>query len=467
VAALSFDRPRLRPNAVLVASFPVALLLGLAIGHKLGQGVGMTVGIAYVLVLLMDVAVGIAVWVPIVFLAGIPALWAAPDITTALVLAAWLGALRVGTPAVRSVLRAHARLFLALVVLVAWFAASLAWQTHPAVGRSNLLALLACAALMAAIATMAATPRAARLIVVGFVAGATLTVLYGLIDTQVLAPSASALSHAAQGGRRTDGTGGLFDPNELAASLVPALVLAGALIGLRRGAAWRLGLGAAMVVMALGLAATESRGGIIGALVAVAAALVLFKGRRGPLLLGLLAVAAALGLWFTANPAALSRITNYDGGGSGRSELWRLAGAMAADHPIIGVGYGGFQSHAPAYARRVGPLRFLAVTVEHPKVVHNTFLQVLAEDGLVGLALFLGVILAALRAAYLAAELFDRRGSPAFATLARAVLVGSIGLLAAAFFVSLTTDYRLWLLLALGPALLGVARGPLPALPWP
>ncbi|MEA2266373.1 MAG: hypothetical protein QOE27_1956 [Solirubrobacteraceae bacterium] len=462
---LALPAARLRSYAVLTAAFPAALFIGLVTAHKPGQGAGVAVGIAYVLILLLDVAMGIALWVPIVFLAGLPALWAAPDITTALVLAASVGAFRVGTPAVRRVLRAHVRLFVALGAMVAWFVSSLAWETDPAGGRSRLLALLAAAALMVVIATMGATPRALRLIVIGFVAGGTVTVLYGLVDTQVLAPSSAALSNAAVSGRRVDGTGGLFDPNELAAALVPALILACAMMGVYRGAVQRLALGLAVGVMTIGLAATESRGGFIGAVVALLAALILFKGRRGALLLGVCTVAAGLGLWFAANPAALTRVTNYDGGGSGRTELWRMAWAMTEQHPLAGVGYGGFPAHAPSYERRVGPLKFLAVTVERPKVVHNTYLQVLAEDGIVGLVLLLGLIAAALRAAHLAAAEFDRRGSPGLAGVARAVLVGTIGFLAAAFFVSLTTDYRLWLLLGLGPALLGIARGPLPGTP--
>jgi hypothetical protein len=133
---LALPPARLRSYAVLASAFPAALFLGLVTAHKPGQGVGVAVGIAYLLILLVDVAMGIALWVPIVFLAGLPALWAAPDITTALVLAAAVGALRVGTPAVRRVLRSHLRLFIALGTMVAWFVSSLAWETDPAGGSS-------------------------------------------------------------------------------------------------------------------------------------------------------------------------------------------------------------------------------------------------------------------------------------------------------------------------------------------
>jgi hypothetical protein len=41
--------------------------------------------------------------------------------------------------------------------------------------------------------------------------------------------------------------------------------------------------------------------------------------------------------------------------------------------------------------------------------------------------------------------------------LARAVLVAAISMLIAAFFLSAAVDGRMWVLLALGPALLGIA----------
>jgi hypothetical protein len=51
----------------------------------------------------------------------------------------------------------------------------------------------------------------------------------------------------------------------------------------------------------------------------------------------------------------------------------------------------------------------------------------------------------------------ERRGDQVLGTLARGVLVAVIGVLVAAAFVSLGSDPVLWLLLALGPALLAVA----------
>ena len=74
-----------------------------------------------------------------------------------------------------------------------------------------------------------------------------------------------------------------------------------------------------------------------------------------------------------------------------------------------------------------------------------------------GLGLFLAVIAASLGAAWKAAPMFERRGDQALGTLARGVLVAAVGVLVAAFFVSLGSHPVLWLLLALGPAVLTVA----------
>ena len=115
------------------------------------------------------------------------------------------------------------------------------------------------------------------------------------------------------------------------------------------------------------------------------------------------------------------------------------------------------RERSPRFVHRPGALNNVDLIAEKPHVVHNTYLELLTETGAVGLGLFLAVIAASLGAAWKAAPMFERRGDQALGTLARGVLVAAVGVLVAAFFVSLGSHPVLWLLLALGPAMLTVA----------
>ena len=133
---------------------------------------------------------------------------------------------------------------------------------------------------------------------------------------------------------------------------------------------------------------------------------------------------------------------------------------MSGDHPVAGVGLAGFPTEAKNYVREPGNLQFVRLIVDQPHVTHNVYLQQLAETGIVGLALLLAVIGACLAAAERAARRFEALGERALATLARAVGRRDVGFLTASLFISNSTDKRLWIVLALGPALLGAASSP-------
>jgi O-antigen ligase len=96
--------------------------------------------------------------------------------------------------------------------------------------------------------------------------------------------------------------------------------------------------------------------------------------------------------------------------------------------------------------------------VLNPKVAHNIYLELWADLGIVGLALFLGFVVMAVRAALAAVKLLQHAGRRADEILARALIVAIAGMLAADFFISDLYSKQLFLLLALGPAMLIAAR---------
>jgi O-antigen ligase len=255
-------------------------------------------------------------------------------------------------------------------------------------------------------------------------------------------------------------TGTVGDANELAAVLIPAIVLALvlALVAARGPLARLAAVGAAGVCM-LALLLTLSRGGLVGLGCALLATIAV-GGRWRPIAASL-AVATAL---FTvgyfalvATPEERARVTEVQGG-TGRTDIWTVGVRMVRAHPINGVGLGNFQTSSVHYLLEPGALQRSDFIVDTPKVAHNTFLQVLAELGAVGFALFLAILAFSLSAALRAARAFAAHGDHSMELLARGLLVSLVGILGADFFISANFQKQLWLLLGLCPALLVIAR---------
>ncbi len=188
-------------------------------------------------------------------------------------------------------------------------------------------------------------------------------------------------------GGETRATGPQADPNDLAYFLVaaiPLLALAGK--GLRRRVAAALG-GAVLVAGAM---ATFSRGGALGLTAAVGwlAARRVLPWRA---LAATASVVAVLGLGTLqfAGPQidravqekSFIAASNVDT----RELRWQAAARMVAEEPVWGVGPGGFRE---AYAAR----SHNAEIDEQTPVAHNMYLEVAAELGLPGFALFASVI---------------------------------------------------------------------------
>jgi O-antigen ligase len=432
-----------------------ALLVGAGLAADVPLGLGLLMGLCYAPLVLINLPVGIALWITLVFVEHHPAVSIGPNAAAVLIALAWLGALADRRGRTRLVLRENRALLGLMAVLILWLAMTALWATDPYLVAEDVWQWPVAALVLFVIATTISTEGQLKLIFAAFVIGALLSVLVGLVSNG-LDPGGSAIDTATQ----TDGRlqGGAGDPNYLAAGLIPALILAAALFATTRNAGARLGLAAVMAVLAVGFAATESRGGLIAAIVLVPSAFVLYKRRRGAVVAVAALMVTLTGLAFAATPGSWERITNFDGGGNGRSELWGVGWEITKEHPFVGVGLNNFRAESYRYVRRPGNLEYVDLIAEKPKVVHNAYLQFLVEAGIVGLALFVAVALACLAAAWRAARRFDELGERTLANLARAVALSDIGMLAAAFFLSNAGDKRLWFLFGLGPALLALAR---------
>lgn len=423
-----------------------AALVGVAVAADVRLGVALLIVLGYLPLLFIDLRLGFALWVPSIFLQGVPALTLGAEIAGLLIVAAWLGALRSSRETVTAVLSRHSGLLAALAGLIVWLAVSLTWAEDPGLGSDDLKPLFALGALFVVAMTTVTTAPTLRLVAAAFVVGAVMSVCLGVLD--------GSLTSAVEGGARVEGGGG--DPNFLASSIVAAAVIAAGLMACTSSPFRRLLLLLAIAILIAGLVGSASRGGALAAGATIVASLIFFKDRRIHVLAITAVVVGLAALMYANAPAQWERVTNFDED-NGRSDLWTVAWEIGEDHPVAGVGLQNFRAHSPDYVREPGDVEQVALIVENQRVVHNTYLQLFAEGGIVALSLFLALVIGCLRAAKRAADWFELQGERGLATLARSVLVATISVLVAATFLSALLDMRLWLLLALGPGLLEVA----------
>ncbi|MCA1971271.1 MAG: O-antigen ligase family protein [Caenispirillum sp.] len=197
-------------------------------------------------------------------------------------------------------------------------------------------------------------------------------------------------------------SGFLHHPNVLADYLVFLLpaALALTLLGKRRLGAriWWAALGVSVAGSAI-LLITLSRGGWIS--MALATLFLLAVGLRQGLVkgmqLGMLAAALLAGLMVVAlaYPAAFLRITQSDHRSTeSRMAMIDQAMLIIRNNPVLGVGFGGYNRAA----RQTTPESFSYLSNYFQDelrkgVVHNKYLLVTAEHGLIGLALFVWLLL--------------------------------------------------------------------------
>ncbi|MDP9223019.1 MAG: O-antigen ligase family protein [Actinomycetota bacterium] len=412
-------------------------------------------GTVYVVVAVRNLAAGIVLFTVLIFFALIPSI-ASSGITFAklggvILAVAWLlRLLNRNRPAM--LFRDHPVVAFIVVLVAAWAFASSLWAPNPAVAISDAFRFAQEMLLVFAVYSAIESTRHVWWVIWAFIGGAVVSALIGLAGATPR-DQYSPLGQSRLGG-------GIGDPNELAAFLVPAIVFAMFALAVVRTALARWLLVSSVVVCALALFRTESRGGIVASGVVLIVALLLSGPVRLRALVGISATAAFGLLYFTvlAPPQAFARITGFRGDqGSGRIDIWNVAVQVFRHHPIFGVGAGNFRVVEPLYA--ITDINLRATRhVLGAAVVHNTYLSLLAEVGVIGFLLFAAVVIAALKMAMQAVREFAAAGNSEMEVLSRGLIIGTVGMLAAFFFLSAQHEKQLPLLLGLLMALLSVAR---------
>jgi O-antigen ligase len=440
-------------NWILPATLALtAAAVGVLAGADPRLAIAAALGVAFVIVAFADLTAGLALFVFIAFLEPVPIggpVLSFTKIAGLLLFLSWLGVATARSATVNPARGAWAL----MGALLAWIILSTTWAESTGDTLSAFYRWALNGMLFVLVASAVNERRDALWLATAFVAGATAAGLYGLATPGSVS---SELSRAETAG---------LDPNQLAGVLVPGLVLSMfAALSPRTPSMPRL---LAIIAGAICLGATVltlSRGGLIALGAALVVALLVGGRMRGRVLVAAVVLSFGVFTYFNsvASPDARMRITETTQGEArlqeGRSTIWQVGWRMFEANSVRGVGAGNFQTASIHYVLAPGAAGRTDLVVDEPSAAHNTYLEVLAELGVAGGALFAAVLGLSAWSLLSAARRFRRAGDETLRLLSQALLAALAGTLVSDFFISNQFGKVLWLLLGLGPALLAIAR---------
>jgi O-antigen ligase len=340
-----------------------------------------------------------------------------------------------------------------------WAFASGLWTTSVA-GTAFLLASLAIALVyMLAFASLLDSRRDLEHVLLAL---ALVSFLLGALSFQHVS-EALHLGQVLESGRSQGGVG---DPNSFAAVQLVTLPLVIVLAVEARKRWLQLGLYACVLVIIGSILTSLSRGGFIGLAVLLVLLVVvpfrlLFGSRRNKAI-ALLVVAFGATAMSIRHASSLTRrvetiFSSVNPGaeqGSGRVEIWKAAGTSIKERPWLGLGYGAFPSASTALL-----LRTPGVDLQryHPRPsgepAHSAYIESLAELGIAGLVLYLGLLISTGRALRRTAVKAREAGEEFIAAVAHALLLGLVTWAITSVFLSSETARVFWILMGLSLAL--------------
>ncbi len=239
------------------------------------------------------------------------------------------------------------------------------------------------------------------------------------------------------------------NPNDLAALSLIAFGIALALAMPKAPrTVVRLGAGISAILLFMVILLTQSRGAFIALMIATAPVLIPMLLKKPHQAIGAAFVALAIGLTIPANVwerlSSIQKLSNAStlaeadsvGSADERYKILQVGWQIWADHPVFGVGLGGYRPMNARYAPDIGD-----------KDTHNTYLNLAAEIGLPGLLIWCVLIGSVLRYARRSRRRADSDGI--LATQQLWMERGLVGFLVAGIFGSFAALTFPYLLLAI------------------
>jgi O-antigen ligase len=315
----------------------------------------------------------------------------------------------------------------AVVVFLSSGVASSLQAISPSSSLTKIFALVTAAALLFGVLQICRSRHQLVVVVAGALGGLLLGSVQGVLEHY----SGSYAAFSAGGGGivlgRVEGSFG--HPNAYGGFIAVLIPLALAVLASRAFSArmrWLAGTALAFALPALMF--SFSRGAIAAVVLGLTVWLALLKPRVAIIAVAVVAVASV-----TLAPSALKErfaAPGTSGDVTLRSDIWRSAIDIYSEHPALGVGLNNFSnaySNLPSTLRSGSQRRLLHQgQLLIPPHAQSLYLNILAEQGLVGIATFLLLVLVSLGVVYRGCHVRDPAG--------RAICVGAgAGLVTLAF----------------------------------
>ncbi|WP_264212631.1 O-antigen ligase family protein [Leisingera thetidis] len=338
-----------------------------------------------------------------------------------------------------------------VMLFLIWLCISYLTCKFPEAGKDHVIGFASVIVLFFLIVALADTPGRLRglvwvLVGTGLVSGL-FVLAEGVLGVRLVATEAAATTAQFEGQARSAGASN-YNPTTAAHMLLCTVVMAAVLFFEHKPLRWFSG--AVVLIGMAGLVLTLARSAAIAfALIALVYMWQNRKHRLFPLMLVCLAAAAAAAVPFVPE-VYWERMGTIFEQGSDRTLLRRFSYNLIGlqllwENPVFGVGPGNYPHFYAGDEFRWYPGREPA-----PRQLHNSYMEIAAELGVVGLALFLGVMLSAMKAALQAV----RARVPGLSVFAKALAYGFAAFLIASLFMPNEDTKFMWIL----PALCVAAR---------